>query len=102
MRFVRWNCLAVASVLACTPAGAGVNRWTPIGPDRGGYCFVSTAPSNDSFLYAGSTLLFRSIDAGSTWDSPEGTPPYWSCLVTVDVADPLRLYAVRYPGLFRS
>src|SRR5688500_10433543 len=47
---------------------AGVNVWTPIGPDGGEITALEANPRRDNVVYAG-TLggVFRSTDHGETW-----------------------------------
>ncbi|MDQ1348598.1 MAG: hypothetical protein QG573_1973 [Acidobacteriota bacterium] len=92
----------VGAALVPQEAGAGVNRWTPIGPEGGFRCALAVAPSAPEVVYSAGTRLFRSADAGRTWEptgAPEGSA---SCLLSVDAADPLRLYALRPDRVLRS
>ncbi|HYL04881.1 MAG TPA: hypothetical protein VE075_02515 [Thermoanaerobaculia bacterium] len=49
---------------------AGVNLWTPIGPDGGSINALAASPAQRGLLYAGSSYgsgLFRSEDGGGSW-----------------------------------
>ena len=41
--------LAMLLVSGSMPLSAGVNAWTPLGPEGGHLCTVVAAPSNDSW-----------------------------------------------------
>lgn len=92
----------VGAALVTQEASAGVNLWTPIGPEGGFRCGLAVAPSAPEVVYSAGTRLFRSADAGRTWEptgAPEGSA---SCLLSVDAADPLRLYALLPDRVLRS
>lgn len=95
--------LAVA--IACAPsppAGAGVNRWTTLGPEGGPIDRLSVAPSDPSRVYANSTRLFRSSNGGRTWEITawRGEPALGE--LAVDATDPSRLYSFGQSALFLS
>ena len=78
VRFVRgWPSL-VALAVACwfsSAASAGVDVWTPIGPQGGRVMSVVSDPSTSTRLYATDVNadIYRSNDAGTTWTRI--TPP---------------------------
>ncbi len=104
-------CASIAFILP-SQTFAGTNTWTQAGPEGGSLCALAMAPADPDRVYAvvGSPFageyeaagLFRSADGGTTWE-PTGTPvgPF-SCLVSVDAIDPLRVYSVGIPGARRS
>jgi photosystem II stability/assembly factor-like uncharacterized protein len=88
--------------LAPSGAGAGVNRWTPLGPEGGGVCGLVAAPSDPRIVYAAGGSYFRSSNSGASWEATGAPAASASCLLSVDVADPLRLYALLSDQVLRS
>ena len=84
------------------PAPAGVNTWTQLGPDGGELCALAVAPSDPTIVYAVGATYFRSADGGYTWESTGAPVDRTTCALSVDAADPLRLYALHPQGLLRS
>ena len=91
--------LLVAQVGA--EAQAGVNTWTPIGPNHAPVCAVVFAHSNPRIVYAvGESenivsdrheswrMLLRSEDGGSTWSARRALPSRTSCSLGVSRFDP--------------
>lgn len=113
LRPIRYPALFAGLLLALCEAGspsaavAGVNAWTPVGPEGGNMCATAVAPSEPARVYAvvagvygGSAEaagLFRSADGGSTWEPTGAAVGPFSCLLSVDTADPLRLYSIASP-----
>ncbi len=95
--------LALAEAQSPTVARAGVNTWTQLGPEGGFLCRVAVAPSDPAIVYSAGVSYFRSADGGRTWE-PTGAPVerQASCFLSVDSADPLRLYDVSIDGVRRS
>ncbi len=92
--------LSLCDAQSPTAAGAGVNRWTPVGPEGGFMCGLAMAPSRPATIFAGGVQVHRSDDGGASWRTANAAG---SCLISVDSGDPQRLYDLRYPeGLFRS
>jgi uncharacterized protein (DUF736 family) len=94
---------AAAAAMAAWPAQAGVNFWTPLGPDGGSIDTLAASPAQPGLLYATSFAgLFRSADGGATWvRKSRGLVGY----VTGVVADPQSagtVYAIGEFGLVRS
>lgn len=61
---------ALAALLPAVtaPAAAGVNRWTPIGPDGGTITALEAHPTRGNIVYAGTAGgVFKSTDSGTTW-----------------------------------
>jgi hypothetical protein len=79
--------LALALAAAAGPAHAGVNFWTPLGPDGGSVVALAVSPAQPSLVYAGSAGggFYRSEDGGATWvRASRAIDP----LVVAVVADP--------------
>ncbi len=51
------------------PAAAGVDFWTPLGPDGGRIDALAVSPAQAGLLWAGSdgAGVYRSLDGGATW-----------------------------------
>ncbi len=81
---------------------AGVNHWTPLGPEGGGFCELAVAPSDPAIVYAVSAGLVRSGDSGATWEPTSSRAQDVSCQLSVDVADPRRLYVLHPDRVLRS
>lgn len=94
--------LALGEAQSPTVVVAGVNAWTPIGPEGGNLCALAVAPSEPATVYAagitfgdGSTL-FRSADNGVTWESTGTLVQRSTCSFSVDSGDPRRLYLLDF------
>jgi photosystem II stability/assembly factor-like uncharacterized protein len=64
-------------VLLARPAAAGVDRWTPIGPEGGQIVSLAADPDAPGTLYAGTVGggVWKSVDGGGSWaPTPEGLP----------------------------
>ena len=83
----------LALALLPLPATAGIDRWTPVGPDTGVVRVLAAAPSRPAVVYAGlvSGGVYRSLDGGSTWTLASGG---------IDVREQINALAVdpRLPG----
>jgi photosystem II stability/assembly factor-like uncharacterized protein len=89
------------------PSGAGIGRWTPIGPEGGAIRALAAAPSRPGTLYAvvGLDKVHRSSDRGITWtfagtvveNGFQGISD-----VAVDPRSPQRAYALGFFQVFRS
>nr|MDP9120724.1 hypothetical protein [Acidobacteriota bacterium] len=93
--------LALWASYAPRPAHAGVERWTPLGPEGGGFNHLSFDPSDAKTLYlsGGGHGLWKSIDGGDTWWQPAtGTTED----VLVDPFDPRTLYRVQSETIDQS
>ncbi len=110
---LRTRALALTLVLAAAglaPAHAGLNRWTPFGPEGGGLTALAVDPRDGDVLYAVSAgRVVKSRDGGESW-RPSGAGIGEELAVTllaIDPAAPERLYAIvranaGHGGVFRS
>lgn len=58
----------VALVVLATSLRAGINRWTPIGPEGGDIRFLLVDPTHPEIIYAGTDAgVLKSTDAGAHW-----------------------------------
>ena len=92
---------------ASRSAMAGVNAWTPIGPETAGSRVLSLgrAPSNGAILYAGLAEggVERSDDGGATWRPASfGLGDPFVTALAIDPHDPDRVYAGTPSGPYRS
>jgi len=74
---LRWLPSAVLLTLLAHPVAAGVDRWTPIGPEGGGILSLAADPDAPGILYAG-TLgggVWKSLDGGGSWAPTAGGLP---------------------------
>jgi photosystem II stability/assembly factor-like uncharacterized protein len=90
--------------LAARPVAAGVNYWSPIGPDGGTVSFLTAAPSNSRILYAGTPGgVFRSTDGGAHWmRASRGLPPNDILALAVAPSNPSVLYIKTGFGVYAS
>jgi hypothetical protein len=79
--------LSLCDAQSPTAAGAGVNRWTPVGPEGGFMCGLAMAPSRPATIFAGGVQVHRSDDGGASWRTANAAG---SCLISVDSGDPQR------------
>ncbi|HEX3555977.1 MAG TPA: hypothetical protein VIA62_22395 [Thermoanaerobaculia bacterium] len=81
--------------LAAAPAAAGVNFWSPIGPDGGTITTLTASPRNSSLLYAATMGgVFRSADGGDHWvRASRGLARNDVVALAVAPANPSLLYA---------
>lgn len=95
----------VSAALSAPCAFAGVNAWTPVGPEGGELCAIVAAPSNPATLWAAASFggVFRSDDGGDHWTPAAGENLREACPLAVDGADSQRLYTVESSaGFLRS
>ncbi len=83
---------------------AGVNRWTPIGPDGGVITALAVGPDSNPVVYAGTLAgLFRSSDAGRHWiPSNQGLPGVEITSLAVDPRTPSTVYAAAGGIVYKS
>ena len=84
-RFVAASLLALPFLAGSSSAVAGVDTWTPTGPNSTAVSAVAVSPDGQGLMAAGS-FVFRSTDAGASWGQV-GVGPGASSIV-IDPADP--------------
>ncbi|HZF12739.1 MAG TPA: hypothetical protein VFE33_28455 [Thermoanaerobaculia bacterium] len=87
------------------PLQAGVNFWTPIGPNGGPVYTLAIDPVTPTTLYAGTNGgVFKSVDGGASWTlASRGLGNHLVVALTLDPHQPTHLFAVTELGLvFRS
>lgn len=90
-------------LLHSTNALAGPGRWTSGGPPDPYVTALATDPTDSGTLYAGTTtgLVFRSADAGRTWQGTRFRATHVNAIVVVPAA-PSTIYVATTSGAFRS
>lgn len=90
-------------LLASTPATAGVNQWTSIGP-YGGSIIALAASASSPVVYAATAQdIFYSGDGGTTWERrSDGLEGQQLFAVLVDPTNAATAYAGASDGLFKS
>jgi len=93
------------------PAAAGLDRWTPLGPEGGAVTAFAADPGSPDTLYAGAEGgIWKSTDGGGHWrlisQDLQRPAPGNSLLtvqsLTVDPGTPGRVFALTNHGAFRS
>ncbi len=94
---------AAAAAAAAWPAHAGVDFWTPLGPDGGAIDTLAVSPAQPGLLYASSLAgLFRSADGGATWVRMSRGLVGFVSGVVADPRSAATVYAIDELGLARS
>ena len=89
--------------LAAVPAWAGVNVWTPIGPDGGNVFALTAAAQQAGVLYAGTSGgVFKSADGGASWSWSSRGLPGGVVSLAVAPSNNMVLYAGTFNDLFLS
>lgn len=82
--------------VACL-AYAGLDVWTPLGPDGGRTGRIDIDPSNPDVLYVSHNPIYKTTDAGQTWILSSNGIPYdmesFFCGVSVAPNHPNVIYA---------
>jgi photosystem II stability/assembly factor-like uncharacterized protein len=85
---------------------AGVDRWTPLGPDGGAVTALAPAPGVSGLVYAGTVAagVFKSRDGGASWQPalkglPAGDPILF---LTAGGRDGRTLYAATWSSLYAT
>jgi photosystem II stability/assembly factor-like uncharacterized protein len=94
--------LLILALTTAAPSEAGVDRWTPTGPDSGTVTALAAAPSRPSTVYAGLAdgKIYRSTDRGNTWTHVGDLGPIFN--LQVDAGVPEIVYAFSVFSLYRS
>ncbi len=97
----RWlGCTLTLLLLSARLATAGVDRWTPLGPDGGVIQSLAVDPGHPGTVYAGTLKgsVWKSSDGGGHWSPlPEGLGS-WTVLSLA--VSPGRIWAATVAGLF--
>src|SRR5258706_151567 len=86
-------CVVIA--LIATPAVAGVNRWTAIGPDGADVVALVMNPLTPSVAFAGTSHsgVLKTMDAGASWATANSGLPTANVLaLAIDPANSSTLY----------
>lgn len=104
MRRTVISCLLFMGFLATLPAQAGVNIWTPIGPDGGRIEDVAVHPRNGQVVYAATRGgVYKSTDGAATWRwSGRGLQSNGARDLAIAPSNPLVIYAATNGGVFVS
>jgi hypothetical protein len=106
--------LGLALAGGVLPAHAGVNFWTPLGPDGGGISLLAASPAQPGLLFAATCggSVFRSGNGGASWtlasrglDTGIDLLPCPFTPFSALVADPGNtavVYAVTQGGIWKS
>jgi len=95
--------VAAAQAMTAWPAHAGVNFWTPLGPDGGSIDTLTASPAQPGLLYATSLAgLFRSADGGATWARMSRGLVGFVGGVVADPQSAATVYAIDEFGLVKS
>src|SRR5258706_3243554 len=96
-------CLAAA--LSASPAAAGPNRWTPIGPDGANVVELVIDPRTPTTAFVGTqgSGILKTVDGGTTWATANsGLPTNNVSALAIDPSTPTKLYAGTDAGVFKS
>ncbi len=90
--------------LAAAPARAGLNYWSPIGPEGGEIRALAADPQQSGVVYAGSWGgVFKSSDGGATWSrTSRGLKGSAVCSLAVAPSNRSRVYAGTDNGVLAS
>ncbi|HTQ78437.1 MAG TPA: hypothetical protein VMM92_00460 [Thermoanaerobaculia bacterium] len=89
---------------AALPALAGVNVWTPLGPNGGIVTTIAADPVTAGTVYAGTVGgVWKSLDAGASWAlASRGLRDREVLALAIDPRQPSHLAAATLYGLFTS
>src|SRR5258706_10621673 len=96
-------CLAAA--LSASPAAAGPNRWTPIGPDGANVVAMVMDPRTPTTAFAGTygSGILKTVDGGTTWATANGGLSAQNVSsLAIDPSTPTTLYAGTDAGVFKG
>jgi uncharacterized repeat protein (TIGR01451 family) len=95
--------MSLLLVALATPALAGVNSWTPVGPDGGAVRAVAFHPSQPGVMFAAASYsIYRSSDSGQTWAQVRDGVPNSPTRIVVDPTNGNRIMTSGVATLFRS
>lgn len=97
--------LLVLLVFAARPSAAGVDRWTPLGPDGGTVTALAADPQVHGTLYAGTDggAVWKSLDGGLHWFSAsEGLASSGITALAVAPGGSGRVWAGTPGGLYQT
>jgi photosystem II stability/assembly factor-like uncharacterized protein len=92
---------ALSLFLASGPSWAGLDYWSPIGPDGGEILALAADPQQNGVVYAGTAGgVFKSMDGGATWSrSSRGLKGATVLALAVAPTSRSTLYAGTYRGV---
>ena len=98
-----WPMAIMASLLAASTVGAGVNEWTPQGPLGGTIRTLAVDAGPPARVYAGTaTGLYVSINQGNTWTAVDAVGIAEIRAIAIFPGDPATIYASGVGGVFKS
>lgn len=68
--------ITMLAIFGSSTVSAGINKWTSLRPYGGSIKALAIDPQNPCTLYAGTLVsgVFKSTDAGASWDAVECWP----------------------------
>ena len=97
--------LCLVASLFVMPAVAGINRWTPIGPDGANLVALVVDPLSPLTVFAGSwgSGVLKTTDGGASWSASNGSLTTVNVTaLAIDPSMPSTLYAGTDVGVFKS
>jgi photosystem II stability/assembly factor-like uncharacterized protein len=94
----------LATIIANT-AHAGVNVWTPLGPEGGEVWSIAINPMNPAIMYASTYFgrVYKSTNSGASWFSSSTSITGWTRDIAVATSDPATVYVgTNSNGVYRS
>lgn len=94
----------VLLAFAARPAVAGIDRWTPLGPDGGTVLALVADAGSPGTLYAGTYGgVWKSLDGGAHWfSSSEGLSPFEITALAVAPSTPGTVWAGTPQGIYQT
>lgn len=97
--------LVLFVAFAARPAAAGIDRWTPIGPDGGTIAVLAADPQSHGTLYAGTAggAVWKSLDGGAHWFSAsEGLQSFDVTSLAIAPGGSGRIWAGTPGGIYQT